>query len=99
MFGETKTKTNRTIDLSAETVTRLASHRQHQAEIKLRNRLHYTDLGLVFAKEWGDLHNRANSLGLPLQVNTIGDREFARLIKAAGVRRIKFHGSRHTLRH
>jgi hypothetical protein len=36
-------------------------------------RLHYTDLGLVFAKEWGDLHNRADWLGLPLQVNTVGD--------------------------
>lgn len=74
----------------------LARHRKHQAEIKLRNRLHYTDLGLLFAKEWGDLHNRADSLGLPLKVNTIGDREFARLIKAARVR-IKFHGLRHTV--
>jgi integrase len=36
-------------------------------------------------------------LGLPLQVNTNGDREFARLIKAARVRRIKFHGLRHTV--
>lgn len=97
VFGETKTKTSRTLDLSAETVRRLATHRKHQAEIKLRNRLHYTDLGLVFAKEWGDLHKRADSLGLPLQVNTIGDREFARLTKAAGVRRIKFHGLRHTV--
>jgi integrase len=31
-----------------------------------------------------------------LQIH-IGDREFARLIKAAGVRRIKFHGLRHTV--
>ena len=99
VFGETKTKTktSRTIELAGETVTLLATHRKHQAEIKLRNRQHYTDLGLVFAKGWGDLHNRADSLGLPLQVNTIGDREFARLIKAAGVRRIKFHGLRHTV--
>jgi integrase len=44
-----------------------------------------------------DLHNRADALGLPLQVNTIGDRELARLIKAAGVRGIKFHGLRHTV--
>jgi integrase len=51
VFGDTKTKTSRTIDLAAETITRLAAHRKHQAEIKLRNRLHYTDLGLVFAKE------------------------------------------------
>jgi integrase len=97
VFRETKTKTSRTIDLAAETVELLKAHKKHQAEIKLRNRQHYTDLGLVFAKERGDLHNRADSLGLPLQVNTIGDREFARLIKAAGVRRIKFHGLRHTV--
>jgi len=96
VFGETKTKTSRTIELAGETVRLLAAHRKHQAEIKLRNRQHYTDLGLMFAKEWGDLHNHADSLGLPLQVNTIGEREFARLIKAAGVRRIKFHGLRHT---
>lgn len=97
VFGETKTKTSRTLDLAAETVERLKVHKKHQAEIKLRNRQHYTDLGLVFAKEWGDQHNRADSLGLPLQVNTIGEREFGRLIKAAGVRRIKFHGLRHTV--
>jgi integrase len=97
VFGDTKTKMSRTIELDGGTVRLLAAHRKHQAEIKLRNRQHYTDLGLMFAKEWGDLHNRADSLGLPLQVNTIGDREFGRLIKAAGVRRIKFHGLRHTM--
>jgi integrase len=31
VFGETKTKTSRTIDLAAETITRLAAHRKHQA--------------------------------------------------------------------
>jgi integrase len=45
----------------------------------------------------GDLHDRADSLDLPLQVNTIGQRQFGRLIGAAGVRRIKFHGLRHTV--
>ncbi len=34
--------------------------------------------------------------GHPLQLNNIGDREFAKLMKTAGVRRIKFHGLRHT---
>jgi integrase len=97
VFGPTKTKTVRTIELAAETVTLLGAHRKHQAEIKLKNRQQYTDLGLIFAKEWGDLHGRAESLGLPLQVNTIGQREFDRLIKLAGVRRIKFHGLRHTV--
>ncbi|ODS55791.1 MAG: hypothetical protein ABS36_09395 [Acidobacteria bacterium SCN 69-37] len=95
-FGTTKTGTIRTLELSAESVALLAAHKKQQAEVKLRNRRHYHDLGLVFAKEWGDLHQRADSLGLPLQVNTIGSREFGRLIKASGVKRIKFHGLRHT---
>ena len=53
-------------------------------------------MALVFAKEWGDLHGRADSLGLPLQSNNLGQREFARVLKAANVRRITFHGLRHT---
>ncbi len=97
VFGTTKTRKVRTLTLTAETVARLKTHKQQQAAIKMRNRQHYHDLGLVFAKEYGDLHqNRAASLGLPLQVNTIGEREFGKLIKVAGVRRIKFHGLRHT---
>ena len=95
-FGPTKTKRVRTIELAAETLALLKAHKSHQAEVKIRNRQHYRDHGLIFAKEWGDLHGRADSLGGPLQVNTIGSREFDRLIKAAGVRRIKFHGLRHT---
>jgi integrase len=71
-------------------------HRKHQAEIMMRNRLTYRDHGLMFAKEAADLCKRADSLGSPLQVNTIGDREFGRLIRAADVKRIKFHGLRHT---
>jgi integrase len=97
VFGPTKTGTIRRLELSAESVDLLKEHKKQQAAIKLRNRQHYHDLGLVFAKECSDLHSRADSLGLPLQVNTIGEREFGRLIKAAGVRRIKFHGLRHTV--
>ncbi len=29
-------------------------------------------------------------------MNNLGDREFAKLVEVAGVRRIKFHGLRHT---
>lgn len=47
-------------------------------------------------KEWGDLHGREDSLGLPLQSNNLGQREFARILKAAGVKRITVHGLRHT---
>ena len=32
----------------------------------------------------------------PLQLNNLGQREYATVIKAAGVKRIKFHGLRHT---
>ena len=38
--------------------------------------------------QWGHLQSREGSLGLPLQSNNIGHREFARLLKAAEVKRI-----------
>lgn len=95
-FGPVKNGRPRTIDLAAETVVLLQAHRRAQAELKMRNRTAYHDLGLIFAKEWGDLYGRADSLGLPLQSNNLGQREFARLITAAGVRKITIHGLRHT---
>lgn len=92
----TKTKRTRTVELSAETVALLRAHRQAQNELRMRNRLHYKDHGLVFAKGWDDLTNRRHALGQALQANNLGQREYARVIKAAGVRPIKFHGLRHT---
>jgi integrase len=56
----------------------------------------YTDFGLVFAKEWVDAQQVGETLGHPLQANNLGQREFAKVIRAAGVRPIKFHGMRHT---
>ena len=35
-------------------------------------------------------------IGLPLQANHLGQRQFARLIKLAKVKAITFHGMRHT---
>jgi integrase len=95
-FGPVKNGTPRTIDLATETLELLMTHKRAQAELKMRNRVAYHDHGLMFAKEWGDLHGREDSLGLPLQSNNLGQREFARLITAAGVRRISIHGLRHT---
>ena len=46
----------------------------------------YREHGLVFAREDGK----------PLLINNLGQREYAGLIKAAGVKPIKFHGMRHT---
>jgi integrase len=97
-YGLPKTKSGiRAIDLSPETMALLKTHKQHQAELKMRNRAAYRDHGLVFAKEWGDLHGREDSLGAPLAMHNLGDREMRRIVKAAGVRRIKFHGLRHTM--
>jgi integrase len=62
----------------------------------MANRTTYQDHGLVFAKEYGDLTNRVDLIGLPIQANNLGKRQFARLIKAAKVKRITFHGMRHT---
>ena len=44
----------------------------------------------------GGLQRTGDTLGLPLQMNNLGQREYAAIIKAAGVKPIKFHGLRHT---
>jgi len=86
----------RTIDITPSTVQLLKAHRSHQSEIKLKNRPTYHDHELVFAKEWRDLGRKHDVLGEPLQINNLGQREYRRLIKAADVRPIRFHGLRHT---
>jgi integrase len=95
-FVPVKGKQARTVDIASETVELLNAHKSSQAALKMRNRLHYHDHGLVFAKEWSDVGRKHDVLGDPLQANNLGQREFARLVKAAGVRSIKFHGLRHT---
>ena len=96
IYGPVKNKTPRMLELAPGTLDLLRTHKRHQAEIKLRNRQHYHDHGLMFAKESGDLTRRYDTLGDPLQMNNLGQREYAKLITASGVRRIKFHGMRHT---
>jgi integrase len=61
----------------------------------MANRTTYRDVGLVFAKGWGELRTRKDCLGHPLQANNLGERSFDRL-RPAGLRRITFHGLRHT---
>lgn len=95
-WGPTKSGASRTIDLSDETLTLLREHRRVQAELKMRNRTTYHDFDLVFAKEWTEVRRRGQMLGHPLQLNNLGQNEYDKLIRAAGVRRIKFHGLRHT---
>jgi integrase len=95
-FGPSKTGRPRTVSLAPETVELLRAHRQQQRELMMANRKTYCDFGLVFAKQWSDLRKRGECLGQPLQMNNLGQREYAKLIKTAGVKRIKFHGLRHT---
>ena len=97
VFGPPKTKRPRTVSLSAETVTLLRTHRQQQRELMMKHRSSYHDFDLVFAKEWSDLRRSQDRIGEPLQMNNLGQREYAKLITAAGVKPIKFHGLRHTM--
>ena len=91
VFGDPKSDSGRrTLDISVDTAKLLAAHRKHQAEFKMRHRDSHRDHGLVFAKETG------TALGDPLQMNNLGQREFAKLVEEAEVRPIKFHGLRHT---
>ena len=96
VFGPTKNGLNRTIQVSPKTVELLRVHRKSQNELKFRNGKHYHDRGLVFAKQWNQMNRSKQSLGDPLQMNNLGQREFADAIEAAVIRRIKFHGLRHT---
>jgi integrase len=64
-FAPVKGKMARTVDIAPETVALLRAHKAHQATIKLRNRQHYHDHGLVFCKEWSE-RRHGESLGDPL---------------------------------
>ena len=99
VYGPPKTGRPRTISLGTETVDLLRTHKAHQASVKMANRTTYCDLGLVFAKEWADVGTRSETLGHPLQLNNLGQREYPKLITAAGVRWIKFHGLAPYVRH
>lgn len=96
IFGPPKNGCSRDVTLSAEVLELLRQHKRVQAELKMANRTTYRDHGLVFAKEYGDLTNRADMIGLPIQSNHLGERQFARLIATAKVKPITFHGMRHT---
>lgn len=86
IFGPTKNGRARTIDLDERTIELLRRHKAQQAERRLLLGSSYQDQGLIFARDFGR----------PLPMNNLGERSFARLIKAAGVKRITFHGLRHT---
>ena len=73
IYGPTKGRRLRTIELMPETMATLKAHRRHQAEIRLKHGVMYHDHGLVFAKEPGK-GRRWDTLGCPLRSNNIGQR-------------------------
>lgn len=91
---DTKNHKPRTIRLSAKCIQLLRAHKLHQAEFKMAHRLDYHDHGFAFAKEH-DKNPRWKVLGDPLKFSTLGPL-LDKLSKKAGVKRIKFHGLRHT---
>lgn len=95
-YGPPKNGLSRAITITPEMVKLLRIHKRTQAKLKMANRTTYADHGLVFAKEYGDLRQRLDKLGHPLQANNLGERRFARLCTVAKVRKITFHGRRHT---
>jgi integrase len=78
-----------------ETITRLRAHKTARAELKMRNRMVYQDFDLVFARELEHLHLTWTQLGQPTKA--MAEWSFAKLLKEADVRRITFHGVRHTV--
>jgi integrase len=91
VFGPAKTRQERLLSLSEKTVAVLKEHKREQAELKLANRLHYSDHGLVFAQTF----EHEGKLGTPLTVATIAW-TLEKLIRSTKVRRISVHGLRHT---
>jgi integrase len=89
IFGPPKNKKARTLDLSPEMLLLLRKQKAYQAEVRLLAGNTYQDHGLIFAYD-------QPPFGMPLSANNIGQREFSKLITAAKVRPITFHGLRHT---
>lgn len=85
-FSLPKNGYGRKVAILQETVELLKTWRQEQDSKRNLLGSSWADHGLVFTREFGQ----------PLSLSNIGQREFARLIKLAGVKPITFHGLRHT---
>jgi len=94
VYGPLKNKKRRKITLMTETIAKLKTHKRGQASLKMKNRTTYQEYGLVFAREPEQCTTPGSVVGQPIK--TLSEEPFRRLVAAAGVRRIKFHGLRHT---
>jgi integrase len=95
VFSLPKGKRARSLDLSEETLSFLKTHKREQAELKLKNRPHYHDHGLIFAQSWEERASDRIGLGEPLRPAVIA-RQLDVFAEAAGVKRLTVQGLRHT---
>ncbi len=86
LFGPPKTGESRNVILDEQTMEALRKQKASQAAQKLLLGTAYQDYGLVFTREFGQ----------PLTLNNLGQKDYTRLIRKAGVKTITFHGLRHT---
>lgn len=86
VLGTPKNGKSRNIALSQHTLELLRKWKVRQSELRLQQGTEYDDQGFVFTKKSGK----------PLQINNLGQNEFASLIKKAKVKKIRFHDLRHT---
>jgi integrase len=85
LYSTPKNHQARVIDLDPETIEILGAHRQHQIAERDQWGPEYQDADLVVARENGEpIHPHAFS------------QAFERLVKRAGLRRIRLHDLRHT---
>jgi integrase len=86
-FNPPKTKAGRrTITLTSAMIDALKAHRKRQNEERLFLGEAWTDLDLVFPSQIGTPHDARNLANI----------HFARVLKKAGLPRIRFHDLRHT---
>ena len=86
-FAEVKTQGSaQPVDVTPMCLKALETHKQNQAEEKLKAGASYTDYDLIFS----------TAKGTPLDAKNVVNRVFHPTLAEAGLKRIRFHDLRHT---